>query len=242
MGKVIMSGRVPKLVVPEVPVKGILASELAVGSSVFLNENGSPVEYLAVNQGIPSDSSLYDSSCDGLWLLRKDVYTNRAWDSTDNDYPNSDIHTYLNDTFMGLFDTDTQNAIQLVKLPCAKGSASTPTVYSGDNGLSTKVFLLAQLEVWGNSANSTYDAVDGACLDYFKGDSGTDRIAYMDGTATGWTLRTPLAQSTANVRLITTSGYLQSAGVAVAWGIRPALILPSNVLFDEETLIFKGVS
>ena len=47
------------------PIGGILASDLAVGSSVYLMENGAAAEYLVVNQGVPSNSSLYDASCDG---------------------------------------------------------------------------------------------------------------------------------------------------------------------------------
>lgn len=38
-----------------------------------LNEKGTPVDYLVVNQGIPEDSPLYDASCEGTWLLRKDI-------------------------------------------------------------------------------------------------------------------------------------------------------------------------
>ena len=48
MGKVIMSGIVPPLVAP---VTGILAGDLAVGSSVYLMENGAAAKYLVVNQG-----------------------------------------------------------------------------------------------------------------------------------------------------------------------------------------------
>lgn len=62
MGKVIMSGIVPQL---KAPSTGILASDLAVGDIVKLTENGTPVEYIVVNQGIPENSGLYDSSCNG---------------------------------------------------------------------------------------------------------------------------------------------------------------------------------
>lgn len=47
------------------PSATILASDLAVGDIVKLTENGTPVEYIVVNQGIPENSSLYDSSCNG---------------------------------------------------------------------------------------------------------------------------------------------------------------------------------
>ena len=103
MGKVMMSGIVPQLKMQS--IAGIKASELAVGSSVFLMENGSPAEYLVVNQGIPNNHHSYDSSCDGTWLLRKNIYEKRVWDSTNHDYANSDIHTYLNSDFLGIYDT-----------------------------------------------------------------------------------------------------------------------------------------
>ena len=79
MGKVIMSGIVPPLVPPFVApvVTGIFSGDLAVGSVVKLIENGVATEYLVVNQGKPSGSSLYDDSCDGTWLLRNDIYENR---------------------------------------------------------------------------------------------------------------------------------------------------------------------
>ena len=69
MGKAIVVGGCLN---PKKPVTAIMASDIAVGSSVYLLENGSPVEWIVVNQGIPSSSSLYDSSCDGTWLMRKD--------------------------------------------------------------------------------------------------------------------------------------------------------------------------
>lgn len=84
MGKVIMSGIVPTL---KAPSTGILAQDIAVGSVVKLMEGGTAVEYLVVNQGIPENSSLYDASCDGTWLLRKDIHSNRQWHTSDvNEY------------------------------------------------------------------------------------------------------------------------------------------------------------
>ena len=55
---------------------------VAVGSIIKLNESGSPVEYLVVQQGKPG--SMYDDSCDGTWLLRKDIAEKRAWNSLNN--------------------------------------------------------------------------------------------------------------------------------------------------------------
>ena len=82
------------------PLTGILASTLSVGSTVKLIENGAAVEYLVVNQGIPENSSLYDTSCDGTWLLRKDIHSDRQWNTQYNTYENSLIDTWLNEDFL----------------------------------------------------------------------------------------------------------------------------------------------
>ena len=148
---------------------GIPASELTVGSSVYLMESGAAVEYMVVNQGIPSGSSLYDSSCNGTWLLRKDVYgTKVQWHtSAVNAYGSSNVHTYLNNTYLNLFDSNTKSLIKQVKIPYANGK-STTTIYSGTNGLSTKIFLLSGYELGLTKNNFTSRlSVDGALLDYF---------------------------------------------------------------------------
>ena len=84
------------------PVSGILASEIAVGSTVKLMENGVAAEYLVVHQGLPS--SMYDESCNGTWLLRKDCYESRQWHSSNsNIYASSTIHAYLNGDFFAKY-------------------------------------------------------------------------------------------------------------------------------------------
>ena len=75
MGRVIVAGA-GRMAIPSADV---LASDLTIGSTVKLMEGGTAVDYLVVNQGIPSNSSLYDSSCNGTWLLRKDIHSERQW-------------------------------------------------------------------------------------------------------------------------------------------------------------------
>ena len=241
MGKVIMSGIVPLL---KAPVTGILAGDLAVGSSVYLMEGGTAVEYLVVNQGKPSGSSLYDDSCDGTWLLRKALYESRKWHSSNsNSYKASTIHSYLNSTFLGLFDSDIQAAIKEVKIPYVNGTANS-AVASGANGLAAKIFLLSGYEVgWTQSTNS-YFPIDGACLSYFSGTAATDskRIGYLNGTASKWWLRSPHALSTVLTWNVIAGGGYNSSDYYNSYGIRPALVLPTNALFDTDTLILKGVA
>ena len=224
------------------PVGSILASTLAVGSSVYLNENGSPVEYLVVNQGIPSNSSLYDASCDGTWLLRKDIYTTRACGGT-NSYKSSAIHSYLNDTFFALFDSDIQSVIKQVKIPYMDGTGSSGAIATGSNGLPVHVFLLGGAEVGFTPKSSIYLPSDGNCLSYFNGASDSTRIAYLkNGTATSWWLRTPRTTGATDLWLVNASGINKYGNVENSNGTRPALIVPFNAVFDKDTLVLKGVA
>ena len=245
MGYAMVSGGKPDMAAPSA---GILASELAVGSVVKLMEGGVATEYMVVNQGKPSGSSLYDDSCDGTWLLRKDIKENRAWHSSNvNDYENSTIHSYLNSTFLGLLDANVQSAIKQVKLPYRKGSGTGTTITSGVSGLSAKIFLLSGAEVNWSSSISSFIPNDGACLSYFSGCATTDRkrIANLDGSATIWWLRSPFCSpTTGSTRSlhVYSNGSWNTYDCSNSCSIRPALVLPSNALFETKTLILKGVA
>lgn len=230
------------------PLSGILASDIAVGSTVKLMENGTAVEYLVVNQGIPGGSSRYDASCDGMWVLRKDLYESRQWHNSNvNDYANSTIHSYLNNDFFALFDANTQTAIKQVKIPYRAGSGYGTTVTSGANGLPAKIFLLSASEV--SFSFSYIPSNEGAELSYFAGcaDNAADskRIANLNGSAAFWWLRSPYCSSNNGSTLalyVLANGNWGSNGCSGSIGIRPALILPSAALFDKNTLILKGVA
>lgn len=228
------------------PVTGVLASSLAVGSIVKLMEDGTAVEYLVVNQGIPENSSLYDASCDGTWLLRKDIHSNRKWHTSDaNKYETSAINTWLNGTFFNSLGTTEQAVIKQVKLPYRKNGGSGGSDQSGANGLLCKIFLLSGYEVGWTTSDNSYFPVDGAKLSYFEAGTGSSalnkRIAYLNGSAAGWWLRSPYTSSTGGVWRVYSSGGYDIYGASDSRGIRPALILPGNALFDETTMLLKGV-
>lgn len=225
----------------------IKASDLAVGSSVYLNDNGKTVEYLVVNQGIPSNSNLYDSSCDGMWLLRKYIPNTGRWDTSTNEYAKSDIHTWLNSTFFNSLGSIEQSVIKQVKIPYGIGGA-TSTVNSGSKGLSAKVFLLSHYELGWSKSYISDAPVDGAKLNYFATGTGTSannlRIASYGGTNTDWWTRSCDTDDSYIVKYVNNTGSHSGANVTInaSKGIRPALILPSNALFDANTLVLKGVA
>lgn len=215
----------------------VLLSTKAVGSTVKLKVNGTAKEFIVVHQGKPS--SLYDDSCNGTWLLMKDIYENRVWQSGNiNKYESSDIHTYLNNTFLNLFESNIRDAIKQVKIPYRKNGGSGGTDQSGANGLSAKIFLLSGYEVGWTTSDYSYFPVDGAKLSYFESGTGTSannkRIANLNGSAAYWWLRSPHTYLTNYVWRVGSNGNGNYDNASNSYGIRPALILPSTLLVSDD--------
>ena len=213
----------------------VTLSSKAIGSTIKLKVNGSAKDFIVVHQGKPS--SVYDDSCNGTWLLMKDIYENRQWHSSNtNDYANSTIHSYLNSTFLNLFESNIKNAIKQVKLPYRKGSGTSTTVTSGSNGLSAKIFLLSATET--SFSFSSMPSGEGAELAYFKGcaDNSSDskRVAYLNGSATVWWLRSPSCNYFGSALYVNSNGGWNGSLCSNSYGIRPALILPSTLLVSDD--------
>lgn len=213
----------------------VTLSSKAIGSTIKLKVNGSAKDFIVVHQGKPS--SVYDDSCNGTWLLMKDIYESRQWHSSNtNDYANSTIHSYLNSTFLAMFDSNIQKAIKQVKLPYRKGSGTSTTVTSGSNGLSAKIFLLSATET--SFSFSYMPSGEGAELAYFKGcaDNSSDskRVAYLNGSATRWWLRSPYCNGFDFALYVSSNGDWSNYYCSFSCGIRPALILPSTLLVSDD--------
>mgnify|MGYP001859500637 FL=1 len=223
---------------------GTQISTLEVGTLVKINENGAPVEYLIVNQGLPS--SIYDASCDGCWVLRKDIAENRAWDSSNDDYKNSDIQAYLNGSWLSRYSAGVLSQIKQVKIPYVNGTGGSP-VASGATGLSCKIFLLSGYEVGFSTSDSSYFPRDGAKLSYFSSGTGSaannKRIANYNDSATYWWLRSPYNTSSAyTVWTVNPNGDYKSWYYNDICGVRPALVLPSTALVDQDLNLIEEVA
>ena len=213
----------------------VLLSTKAVGSTVKLAVNGKAREFIVVHQGKPS--SVYDESCNGTWLLMKDIYENRVWQSGNiNKYESSDIHSYLNNTFLKLFESNIRDAIKQVKIPYRKNGGSGGTTQQGANGLPCKIFLLSAPEV--HYEHSYIDSGEGAVLSYFAScvtnNADSKRVAYLNGSAAYWGLRSPGTSGTDYVWCVSTDGDCYYYYASDSYGIRPALVLPSTLLVSDD--------
>ena len=214
----------------------VALSSKAVGSTIKLKVDGTPREFIIVHQGKPS--SLYDASCDGTWLLLKDMLETRQWHSSNsNSYKASTIHSYLNNEWLNKLDANIRAQVKQVKLPYVNGTANS-AVASGANGLSCKVFLLSGYEMGWKNSDNPYFPVDGAKLAYFEAGTGTSannkRIAYLNGSATLWWLRSPLTNDTLNAWVVYSNGSCNYNYCTNSFGVRPALILPSSLLVSDD--------
>ena len=201
----------------------------AVGSIVKIKVNGASKDFIVVQQGNPNTGT-YDASCDGTWLLMKDIYTTFTF-GNNNSYKDSSIHTYLNGTFYNLIDSNIRAAIKQVKIPYQNGTGSGGSLATGSNGLSTKVFLLSGYEVGWTTSDNGYFPKDGVRLAYFGNSSGgnSKRVAYNGSSAAVWWLRSPNTGNSGNGWGVYTDG---SGGST--YGVRPAFILPSTLVVSDD--------
>ena len=211
---------------------------MTVGSIVKIKVNGASKDFIVVHQGNP-DTSVYDSSCDGTWVLMKDIYT-RSTFGNNNSYKDSRIHTYLNGTFYNLIDSNIRAAIKQVKIPYQNGTGSGGSLATGAAGLNTKVFLLSGYEVgWTVMDNNSFPK-DGRRLAYFPSSSGgnSKRIAYDGSSASAWWMRSPYTYSNENISVVNTNGAYTYSPSTGNYYVRPAFILPSTLVASNDGTVY----
>ena len=213
-------------------------SNFAVGDIVKVKESGADVDYIIVHHGNP-DTTIYDASLDGTWLLRKDSVTRNYLWSTFGEYSGSVVDNYLKNTFVGTLNIS--NIIKTVKIPYVSSVRITTenpyTISSGANGLSEQAFLLSCVEIGGVVGDNYGAPEDGVKLDYFNLGNASDdkRIAYYGSTIREWWTRSPSNyQNYYAWRVNTTGSIFYSNGNEDNYGVRPAFIIPSDTLVDSS--------
>lgn len=236
---------------------GTPVSELEVGDAIYLQENGVRTEFTIINKGLPSNSTLYDSSCNGLWIVRKDIlksitHTNTSTDK--NDYATSGFPSALESYVASAFDTETKNFIKQVKVPYAVYNKGNRDVFSGASGLSCTAFLLCFDEIMGEHYNSSYCPPLGGWTEYYIYDTDGDnsvyaaakakRVKYLDGVAAMWYTRSPSYDYNSNgIYAVDGNGVCSyafpSAGTTTV-NICPAMVLDFSATVDEDNNLITG--
>ena len=199
------------------------------GDSVFCKEDGVDTEYLLVHKGNP-DTSMYDSSCNGAWLLRKTAKMDMQWnEDAANNYPTSSINTWMNGTFYNTLNV--KSIISQVKIPYSDPNSGS-AVHSGSNGLSTRVFLLSCKET--GASGSTFNnkmSYEGSVLDWFAASSGNRKFAST------WWLRSVNNDATYSSWFIYADGSYGLWDTTKTYSARPAFIIPLDTLVDSNNNI-----
>ena len=214
--------------------------DVAVGTIVKIDESGIPIQYRIIQQGKPSSGN-YDYSCDGTWIRRVDVHSNRQWHTRDyNDYANSSLHQWLNNEisgFLSFLDPDIRAAVKRVKIPYRPGQGTSSSVSSGADGLSCKVFLPSMKEV--DLTPSTWPTIEGAPLAYYAGGGDSKRVANFNGYPASTWSRTPRRNDLGNIAFgVDNSGSDAYWYCSESHGVQPAFILPQSLyVLDDGTVI-----
>ena len=202
---------------------GPVIGDLEAGSIVRLNVSGKATEFIVAHQGLPSDQ--YDASCDGTWLVMKDIHAKDVWGNV-NLYEGSTISIAMEQVFYGKLDKGVQSIVMQADVPWK------------DTTVRRHVFPLTAAEV-GLTGSDIYRT--GAKLDYFLSDVSTPaverRVANYNGKVSGWFTRDAVTTDSASVCEIGTIGRIQILQAIEQSGYRPAMILPRETRVSEDGTI-----
>ena len=230
-------------------LKGVPASEIAVGTSVFLTVDGTLTEYIIINQGKPQNSSNYDETANGTWIIRKDALIQKAYAAsyTTNglqQYDGSDIDTYLENTYAPKIAEIA--AIETVNVPV---SAWTTSNAWSNSKIARKAFALSAMEVgWSTGLSSAIAGYEGGRCEYFLDGESTDannkRIKYYNGAAVGWWTRSINGvSSTDRMRrwyMRTSGGRDADPCYGTGYYYVPAHVLKANAKIDDNMKVIVG--
>ena len=174
-----------------------------VGDIIKIKENSTAVDFIVVHKGAPSTA--YYGMDGGVIVLRKDIHSNGVYDSSNNDYANSDVHSWCNGTYLNTIQEDVRSQIMTVRIPYRRGTSGS-SVSTGANGLQCKAFLLSTKEV---DSTESYSPNEGAVFSYFSGGGNSRRIANLNGSPNYWWLRSPFTYDISYAYDVLPSGAIE---------------------------------
>lgn len=215
-------------------------SDYAEGDIVRLNEGGTIADFYVACHN-------YESGLNGTGrtlLVRKDCFREDEWDkmTTENQYKShnaygsSSIDAWLNDAYNSLLVLGSNVDIPTTTFYYTHGNDELSGV--NDMTVSTltrKVFLLSVTEL--GKEKSGQCNVEGSALPT----ASLLEYALLDGSKCSYWTRSPRTDNSQVLLIRNTDGAVAYETPTLSKGVRPALTLPSNTRFDEETSEFVGV-
>lgn len=212
---------------PPIPDNSLYKAEIGTIVKVPLLGDSTYRTFIVVHQGVPSE--LYDSSCDGTWLLEEDVNYTRVYDNR-NDYSDSLIASWLGSTYIGDFSESIKTKINTVKIPYIANSI----LYSGENGFSCKAFLPSINELGSEAGSKTGLEEDGACLSYFVGSADEDPIR---GASERYWTRSPYTVTNDSVWTVSSTGKITYRDGSYTYGVRTMLVMSKDTILLSENIV-----
>lgn len=193
-----------------------------IGSIIKIKINGTVTDFILTNLGAPNSSY---KNANGAWLTQKNIYNNQVFNSSDNQaYANSQIKTWLENTYLNYIESELQPYILTPTLPIAAGTSIGATTTT------SKVFLLSITETGATTISN-----DGSKLSYFSDNN--SRIAYYNGSAFYWWTRSPRSSYSSYVYRVDTNGDWNYNYASDSYGVRPTFIVDSSLQVDDNGYI-----
>ena len=224
--------------------------QTAVGTIVKINENESPADFIVVQQGNPNPSIYSTTFNNGTWLLRREIVdpgqiiSGGAW-----------YKGYVPSSYINRLPSDILDKVIEVKQPYYSLSAVQPTLYTLENGRTTKFFINGPAEIGLAAPTSTIGiaASDGSRLAYFMSASASVSPNFVNdgrGTQTNeyWlrgygydypgTIRYYIRNGAISGTMIDTPRNTSSTYASY----RPCFLLPQNLtVLDDGTISIAAV-
>lgn len=202
---------------------------VAVGTVLYINGPSGKREYFVVNQGLPS--SMYDASCNGTWMISKNLPYELSFGGSTTAYPSGAVAPSANQCIDTYIDADIASYVYNVKVPY---NNYTGTIYSGANGYSCRGFVPSYGEVGLGGGV-------GAQLSYFLYGNGAEanekRIATSDQQKyEGYYVRD--IQEKGLAFFVNDNGYAGSSTASVTSKyVRFAFVLNPDLLVDNNNIL-----
>lgn len=204
------------------PRAGTPLSELAEGTIIKINENGSPVEFYLAKHN-------YEPGLNGEGrelVVRKDMYDNRVWNSSIGATWNTcDLRTWMNSNYKGMFDSSVQSLMGTTRYYFTVWRFTDWIVTNGADS----VFSLSSAEL---SDITTSIKMEGSLLP-------TADILKVGVVQWTRTIDTTMRYTSDGAIYYITDGSRRGENMTHSNGARPCFTLPSTALVDSNLALIE---